>query len=187
MPWDPDLHISKKRVLVLTQERLHLIQQAEHPFRIDLVFVDEAQNLGYPDRGVLLKQVLDRAAADNPQAQVVFASPFSRNPEVFVESAPAGLSSAAFVSETVTVNQNLIRVEGVYGRPLERSIQLLHEGVPKAIGSVVLENRAPTANKRLAYVAHALGGTNGGNIVYVNGPSDAEVVAKNIFGINRCR
>ncbi|MFD2157204.1 DEAD/DEAH box helicase [Rhodococcus jostii] len=180
MPWDPDLDRVRRRVLVLTQERLHLIQQSRHPFEIDLLFVDEAQGLGSAERGVLLQQVLDRAVEDRPALQVIFASPLSANPAILLSDKPATVRSQATTSEAVTVNQNLLRVEGVHRAPANRVVSLVDEGQAHQVASFKLQQRATRVPMRIAYVAHALGGNGGGNIVYVNGADDAEKVAKNI-------
>ncbi|VXB93393.1 putative helicase [Frigoribacterium sp. 9N] len=183
MPWDPDLESSTSRVLVLTQERLHLIQQARSPFPIDLLFVDEAQGLGSGDRGILLRQVIDRAVIDHPALQVIFASPLSANPELLLTGKPDDSRGRAVTSEAVTVNQNLVRVEGVPRAPAKRTVSLIHEGQPTKVAEFELNQRATKVAMRLAYVAHALGGDRGGNIVYVNGASDAEKVAQNIVDL----
>jgi len=180
MPWDPDLDKKKNRVLVMTQERLHLVQESHRPFPIDLLFVDEAQGLGGAERGILLQQVIDRTIHDNSKAQVIFASPLSANPELLLTSRPPSVRAGAIVSEAVTVNQNLIRVESVHRVPSKRTISLIHGGRPLEIGSFDLKQRATRVPMRLAYVAHALGGDAGGNIVYVNGADEAEKVARNI-------
>ncbi|WP_394279529.1 DEAD/DEAH box helicase [Microbacterium sp.] len=180
MPWDPDLERYARRVVVVTQERLHLIQQAHHPFVIDLLFIDEAQGLGSANRGVLLRQVLDRAVADHVAMQTMFASPLSSNPELLLSGHPDGSRAEALLSEAVTVNQNLLRVESVHRKPLERTVTLIHEGEPLPLGSFTLERRAPRVPMRLAFVARAMGGTGGGNVVYVNDAHNAEVVAQNI-------
>jgi hypothetical protein len=180
MPWDPGLDSAPSRVLVLTQERLHLIQHGRQRFPIDQLFVDEAQGLGSGERGILLRQVIDRAVIDSPSMKLIFASPLSANPELLLEGIPAEAKGHASTSEAVTVNQNLIRVEGVYRKPSERTVSLIHEGIPLLVGRFELERRPTKVAMRLAYVAHALGGDRGGNIVYVNGASDAEKVAQNI-------
>jgi hypothetical protein len=185
MPWDPDLNRIHNRVLVLTQERLHLIQESQHPFEIDYLFVDEAQGLAGAERGILLQQVIDRTTNDNPAAQVIFASPLSSNPELLLSSRPSGVEAHAIVSEAVTVNQNLIRIESVLRAPSKRTVSLLHDGEVLPIGEFELQQRATRVPMRLAYVAHALGGDEGGNIVYVNGADEAEKVAQNIADLSQ--
>lgn len=180
MPWDPELDKRSRRVLVLTQERLHLIQQKYHPFEIDLLFVDEAQGLGNAQRGILLQQALDRAVRDRSDLQVIFASPLSANPEILLSDKPANVPAQAKTSEAVTVNQNLIRVEGVFRAPDKREVLLVDEGQALKVGHFELQQRATHAPMRISYIADALGGNGPGNIVYVNGAAEAEKVARNL-------
>ncbi|QIZ99425.1 DEAD/DEAH box helicase [Leifsonia sp. PS1209] len=181
LPWDPEFDKTNKRILVLTQERLHLIQELHAPLHMNVMFVDEAQSLGGNDRGVLLQRSIERAARENPDLKLVFASPLSSNPGILVEQAPAGVRVASFTSETVTVNQNLIRVEGVRRKPDRRAVKLVSEGVASEVGEIVLPQRATTVPLKLALVAFALAGDTSGNVVYVNGADDAEKVSKALF------
>lgn len=181
LPWDPSSASSSKSVYILTQERLHLIQHDRKGFHVDLLFVDEAQNLGDASRGVLLQQVIDQAVQNNPSVQVLFASPLSSNPEMLLDSAPDRVATVAFTSETVTVSQNLIHVRSVKGKPLLREFWLIQDGKPEFVSQFSIPNRASHIPKRLAFVAHALGGSSGGNLVYVNTASEAENVAKSLF------
>jgi len=180
MPWAPDIDRHHRRVLVLTQERLHLIQQSRHPFEVDLLFIDEAQGLGNAGRGILLQQVIDRALADHPTLQVIFASPLSENPEILLTSRPSEVRTATILSDVVTVNQNLIYVESVRRKPLQRTMTLIDAGERVPIAQFELKQRAAKVPMKVASIAHALGGEHGGNIVYVNDADGAEKVAKNI-------
>lgn len=181
MPWDPEVFSATNRVLVMTQERLHLIQTTRPDFHVDLIFVDEAQSLGAAQRGILLQQVIDRTVAANPDVQLIFASPLSANPELLLENHPVAVSTASLASETVTVNQNLLRIEPVFRKPLERSVSLIHGGKPLPVGAMRLPDKPTTVSKRIAFVAHALGRQHGGNIVYANRPDDAEKIAAELY------
>jgi replicative superfamily II helicase len=181
MPWDPDLAESSRTVLVVTQERLHLVLELLPSLSVELLFVDEAQSLAGDARGVLLQHAIERTVRRSPEAQVLFASPLSSNPELLVDDAPPNRRSDSFVSETVTVNQNLIWVEHIYRKPQRRSVTLVSDGNRHRVGELVLEQRATTVPMRIALVAHALAGNTPGNVIYVNGPSEAEKVAKAVF------
>lgn len=100
MPWDPDLAESSRTVLVVTQERLHLVLELLPSLDVALLFVDEAQSLAGDARGVLLQHAIERTVRRNPEAQVLFASPLSSNPELLVEDAPPNRRFDSFVSET---------------------------------------------------------------------------------------
>lgn len=181
MPWDPDLAQSSRTVLVVTQERLHLVLELLPSLGVDLLFVDEAQSLAGDARGILLQQAVERTIRRSPGARVLFASPLSSNPEVLIEDAPADRRSDSFVSETVTVNQNLLWVEHINRKPQRRAVSLVSDGNSHRVGELVLAQRATTVPMRLALVAHALVGNTPGNVIYVNGQSEAEKVAKAIY------
>lgn len=183
-PWAPDLDRFRKRVLVVTQERLHLVQETHRPFVIDLLFVDEAQSLGGNERGIILQQVIHRAISANANTQVIFASPMSSNPEILIDRLATNTISRAIVSEAVTVDQNLLRVEAVLGRPSRRRVALINDGQPIHVGYFELARRPTRVPMRLAYVAYTLGIGSGGNIVYVNGADEAEKVAHNIADLS---
>ena len=72
-----------KRVLVLTQERLQHLLTHNSEFKIDLLIVDEAQKVKEVERGVILEDVVNDIIAGNPSLQIVFISPFIKNPEKF--------------------------------------------------------------------------------------------------------
>lgn len=181
MPWDPDLGESTRSILVVTQERLHLALELFPSLMVDLLFVDESQSLGSGARGVLLQQAIERTVRRSPDAQVLFASPLSSNPELLIEDATADRRSNYFVSEAVTVNQNLIWIEGVYRKPQRRAVSLVSNGNRHHLGEVELDQRAVNVPMRIALVAHALAGNSPGNVIYVNTASDAEKVAKAVF------
>jgi len=181
MPWDKSIHDARSRVLVMTQERLHLVQVDKPDFHVDLLFVDEAQGLGAAHRGILLQQVIDRTVAANPTAQVLFASPLSDNPELLLAGVPGTASSAAFTSETVTVNQNILRVEPAHRDRSTRIVELVHSGEGVQIGTIKLPDRPSGVRANIAAVAHALG-TMGGNIIYANTPHEAEQYAQQLCG-----
>lgn len=179
MPWDKTIHETPSRVLVMTQERLHLIQVARPDFRVDLLFVDEAQSLGSAHRGILLQQVIDKTVAANPKSQVLFASPLSENPGILLAGIPTIARGSALTSETVTVNQNILRVERIHGSPASRSVDLVHSGNGIRIGTIEVPDRPTGVYKSMAAVAHTLG-THGGNIIYANTSNDAEKIAEQL-------
>jgi hypothetical protein len=177
LPWDRAIGSGQKEIYVVTQERLHMLQQNDAAFAPDFVFVDEAQKIGDGARGVLLQTVLDEAARRRPTAQVIFASPSSRNPELLLDGAPPEASRGRLVSEMVTVNQNLLWVN-----PAESTrwtVELVTDGAGRRVGTVDLHAR-PSVSRRLPLVALALGRDRKGNVVYVNGAAAAETAALEI-------
>lgn len=181
MPWDPELADSTRSILVMTQERLHLTLELFPSLTVDLLFVDESQSLGSDARGVLLQQAIERTVRQSPDAQVLFASPLSSNPELLIEDAGPDRRADFFVSEAVTVNQNLIWIESVPRNRQRRAVSLVANGNRHRLGEIPLAQRAMNVPMRIALVAHALAGNTPGNVIYVNTASEAEKVAKAVF------
>jgi hypothetical protein len=181
IPWDAELTERARKILVFTQERLHLFQQRFPDQGADLLFVDEAQKFGDGARGVLLQQTVEAAVHRNPSGQVVFASPLTANPELLLEGATGGANPTVVESEVVTVNQNLLWADQIPRRPTRWTLQLVLDGQPEAVGEFDLPARAEPDSQRLPLVAVALGRSGGGNVVYVNGAADAEKAARQIY------
>ncbi|MCD2443069.1 DEAD/DEAH box helicase [Agromyces sp. SYSU K20354] len=181
LPWDERIKQSQRRVLVLTQERLHVLQQENADLRPDLIFVDEAQKIGDGRRGVLLQRVLDDATRRNPDAQVMFASPMAANPELLVENA---IGTVSVISDSApTVNQNVIYAQQVRGKPREWIASVMAGGESREVGGFTISARPVPDSKRLPLVAAALGSSSSANIVYANGQADAEKIASQLFDL----
>lgn len=179
LPWDSGIGEEPREMYVVTQERMHLLQQ-RGAFAPDFVFVDEAQSVGDRSRGILLSSVLDEAVARRPAAQIIFASPLTSNPEVMLEGAPDNTKTTSLLSETVTVNQNLLYVGQVSRKPSRFRIEINHRGDVVTVGEFSIGASRAAVGQRLAFIASALGGDSG-NIIYANGPGDAEKFANQLF------
>lgn len=180
IPWDDEIGEHPQEIYVVTQERLHLLQMRFPKFKPDLLFIDEAQKFADGQRGVLLQRVLDESVRRNPGIQVLFASPLSQNPGILLDGAPHDAAIEALVSETITVNQNVLWVDEAGHDTKVWKVQLVTGETTTLLGTVRLIARPTSQRKRLSLVAAALGGSAGGNLVYVNGAADAEHVARDI-------
>lgn len=163
-------------VLVFTQERLQLLLTDVPTFVPDLVVVDEAQKIAEGARGILLEQVLDEVGRRNPAVRVVFASPMTANPEALLEHGPKNSNRAAILSEQVAVNQNLLWVSQIKGKPTQWSLEACLSDDMALLGTFTLPYRPAPESKRLPFVAAVLG-ESGGNLVYVKGAAEAENIA----------
>jgi len=181
IPWDAEIVERGRKILVLTQERLHLLQQRLPGQGADLLFVDEAQKFGDGARGILLQQTIEEAVRRNPAGQVIFASPLSSNPELLLEGAGQDANPTTVSSESITVNQNLLWADQVAHRPRLWKLRLVLDGQPGDVGEFDLRARPQPDSKRLPLVAVSLGESGGGNVVYVNGAADAEKAALQIY------
>lgn len=180
LPYDGSEAAGPVAVFVLTQERLHLLQQRQPSYAADLVFVDEAHKLNDGARGVLLQQVLDEAVRRNPGGQIVFASPLAEDPELLLDGAPEGTLTETVNSQAVTVTQNLLYANQVKGRPKSWVLDLVLPQSLRRVGGFELKDRPHPDGKRLPFVAVALG-AGGGNLVYADGAGAAEKVAGLIY------
>ena len=180
LPWDADLAVRDRKILVFTQERLHLLQQRLPDLMTDLLFVDEAQKVGDGARGVLLQQTIEETRRRSPDTQIVFASPLTSNPELLLDDTGQDNDTSVVESETITVNQNLLWANQVPYHPSRWKLQLVLDGRANDVGEFSLPARPHPESKRLPLVAVALGQDTSGNVVYVNGPGAAETTALQI-------
>ncbi len=168
-------------VYVLTQERLQWLLNDEPDLILQLVIVDEAQKIGEGARGVLLQQVIEEVSRRSIFTKVIFSSPMTSNPEILLEQAPKEIDKRAIISEHVAVNQNLIWVSQVPKKPMIWSMDLCLGETTYQLGRFTLPYRPTTISKRLPFISYSLAENAGGNLVYVNGPADAEKTAMQLY------
>ncbi|MEJ1240584.1 DEAD/DEAH box helicase [Chryseolinea sp. T2] len=162
--------VESSTIYVLTQERLQLLLAQVHS-NIDVLIVDEAYKISDRERGILLQYVIEKTKSRNAAVKLVYISPQASNPEIFVDEEVDGYSKKF---TDITVNQNLIWVKHVLGK--KWTLQLCYGSNRFTLGDINLPNRPSPASFKLPMLAHYLGGK-GGNILYVNGPSEAEKMA----------
>lgn len=177
LPSASAIRSDRPNVLVLTQERLQILLANRLLLAVDLVVVDEAHKIGDGHRGVLLQQVLESVNRLSPSAKVVYASPLTSNPDIFLTDLGHDHLGASVLSNDVTVNQNIIWVSQVPLRPQKWVANLVVNEALHELGRFSLQEKPSSDRKRIAFVAHALAGASGGNLVYANGPADAEKCA----------
>jgi hypothetical protein len=175
---------AKFNIYVFTQERFHiLLNGTDESFRFQILVVDEAQKIGEGSRGVLLLQVIDEAVRRNENTKIIFASPYTENPEYLLSGSPQMAKKCSVARNSVTVIQNLLwatqqprksTLWNVSYRDGEKSLQL---------GNFTLPYRPSPESKRLSFVAYAMRNHQGGNIIYVNGPGDAEKTADQLMDL----
>lgn len=172
-----------RRVLVFTQERLHILLSSHPDLAIRALIVDEAQKVGDRQRGVLLQDVIERLGEVNTELEVLFASPMTSNPEVLVADAGDNLAKHAFTNDDVTVTQNLFWVAQMPRKPKSWDVSLCERDASISLGSIELEASPSPESKRLSFIAHAVAGSSHGNIVYVNGAADAEKITGHLYDL----
>lgn len=173
----------RRRVFVFTQERLHILLSSHPNLPARALIVDEAHKVGDRQRGVLLQDVIERLSAANVHLHALFASPMTSNPGTLLTDARPEVNTGSFVSENVTVTQNLFWVSQRTKRPTIWDISLCIRGAGLKLGFVTLGAKPSNDSKRLSFIAHAVGGAAPGNIVYVNGAAEAEKIAAQLFDL----
>lgn len=184
MPLQSSYIEGKPNALVFTQERLHIfLNSFSSPPKIDILIVDEAHKIGDGYRGVFLQQVIESVTESSKDVQIIFASPFTANPEVLLEDIPLNKNSKSLKSSDITVNQNLIWVTQKPRKPKEWSMSLCFQDELLEVGEFSLQNTPSPESKRLPFVAMALSKGGPGNIIYVNGAADAKKTATQIYNM----
>lgn len=178
-----DASAVRRRVFVFTQERLHILLSVQPDLPARALIVDEAHKVGDRQRGVLLQDVIERIYESNPQLRVVFASPMTSNPGILLADGGSNVSKGSFASEDVTVTQNLFWVSQRHGKPKVWDLQLCARGSGMKLGEIRLGSNPSTDSKRLSFIAHSIGSSTHGNIVYVNGAAEAEKIAGQLFDL----
>lgn len=163
----------KPCIYILTQERLQLLLLNKLR-SIDILIVDEAYKIADNERGILLQHVIEKAVLLNPSMRTIYISPQAANPEILIETEDNGYSRKF---EDVTVNQNLIWVR--QRRGIKWNLELCYNEEIIPINDITLESTPSPDSQRLPMIAYTLG-QDGGNILYVNGASDAEKAAEQI-------
>lgn len=178
-----DKYLSSSKIFVFTQERLHWFRTEMPQTKIDLLIVDEAHKIQDGNRGILLQQKIEDLVADFPDVKIYFSSPFTSNPEVLIRDLPVEKSRQPISTEFVSVNQNLIYVSQVKGKPLQWSVDLCTQDDVLNLGGITLPFRPTQESKRLLFVATMLADSAGGNLIYSNRAADAEKAAQVLYDV----
>lgn len=166
-----------KAIMVMTQERLQAVESKREKLPVDLIIVDEAQKIEEGGRGIILEESVQQIIDWNPDAQVVFISPFTENPEK--------LGSVFYCGDVKTVETKLSPVsQRIYQVDIARrdvDISLVSQELKRRmpVSTIQAEKAIPKTYKRKAYVAASVVRT-GSTMVYCNGPADCRRTANAI-------
>jgi hypothetical protein len=176
VPIEAAAALPARAVYVLTPERAQILVAAHPGFAADAVVVDEAHLIADGARGVRLQSVLNDLVGRNPAAQLLFASPGTRNLDVFGRL--LGIPDVQpLKSREPTVAQNFVNVRVEDSGAGLISLRLVaDDGRLLPVGEIRLGRRTATRIEKLANVAAVLG-RGATNLVYANGQADAEEVA----------
>ena len=164
-------------IFVLTQERVQLL--LENNITVDLVVIDEAQNVADKARGVILQSVIERIKINNRSVRVVFATPFVKNPDVFVSL--FGLDKNSYkiipVGES-PVSQNLYNISVNINNLSTFEVSKLDEtGKFSFVCALRSRYELSNENKLLAIIPFCIG-QDQNSIIYASEPSNCEKIAQ---------
>ena len=175
---------SRPTVMVFTQERLERLLRFDEQLELRVLIVDEAQKLGDGARGVILQRVIDEAKSRGADCRIVLASPHIANPEILLptEQSEADVSLSSITDARPSVIQNLIWVNPVPRRRSRWMLTLITGEAVVDVGELTLPSPVTGKKRQLAALANTLGAHSGGNIVFANGPAEAEEIALTLAG-----
>lgn len=168
-------------VYVLTQERLvSLLGSSEFTLKISKVYVDEAQEIGDEDRGLILDSAIREVIARFADVRVCFASPLTKNPGyLFGEFSLA--ADGEFFTETYSpVSQVLVRLEPVKGKTKAATVSVVTPLQIQPVGQVQLPFKFTGVWDRLAGTAKFVRKPEESVIIFANRPHDAMEIAEKL-------
>lgn len=170
-------------VYVLTQERLmnYLSDTTDEMPIITSLIVDEAHEIQKGKRGILLQSAIDYLLKKYHRTEILFASPLIKNPGYFFNIFNIS-DNGKFFTETISpVSQNIILASDVRGKTKEINFQLLSEGKKLQLGNRAVDFKFRGSKSiQKANLSWEISKNDESVIIFANGPSDAESVAKEI-------
>ncbi|MEJ2046286.1 MAG: DEAD/DEAH box helicase [Reinekea sp.] len=170
-------------VYILTQERLmnYLSNTADEMPIITSLIVDEAHEIQKGKRGILLQGAIDYLLKKYPSTEILFASPLIKNPGYFFNIFNIS-DNGKFFTETISpVSQNIILASDIPGKTKEINFNLLSNGKKLSLGNRAIDFKfRGIKSTQKANLAYEISKNDESVIVFANGPSDAESVAKEI-------
>jgi hypothetical protein len=166
-----------KGVFVMTQERAHVLLEADRNLQFDMVVVDEAQTIGQGARGILLQVVMEELLRRSSGSRFFFGSPFSTNPEHFDYFFDTPLTHIKEVASPVS--QNLICADLDSHHANRLHLSLCTDDGTTPLTTLALDHELHGDEPAFAYLSF-LFGKDSKNIVYSGSPAKCEEVADKI-------
>jgi superfamily II DNA/RNA helicase len=182
----------QKKLFVLTQERLQeMLSNTKVNFKVDLLVVDEAQQVGNEKRGIVIEDAVQELIETNPAIQNVFVSPYITNLKKFasifgvdpqdVETLTTKRSPVAQNVFFVTFSQQKEGVPevglSILSQELQESGQLNRIWLPF---SVPLKRIPKLAYDKKVWVVRQVVSKDEPTLIYCDTPSDCRKVGKGL-------
>ncbi|MFW6046795.1 MAG: DEAD/DEAH box helicase, partial [Candidatus Woesearchaeota archaeon] len=174
-----DLNQNKKKVFVLTQERLEMIQaNLKDKLLVDLLIIDEAHKIGDGERGIKLELAIQDLIDENKEMQKVFISPYTENPEKF-KSIFTDLEELKIESTSSSpVSQNIFLVD-FKDKTVEISLTSNELTKNLSLYSVELNRKIPDNYKKKIWVLESMT-KDESSLIYCDAPIDCRRAAESI-------
>lgn len=103
LPFVEDINTkkTKRRIFVLTPERVSELFKSEYFFHIGMFIFDEAQMSDDKQRGINFANIVKKSTEKFPLAKKIFAHPFITNPEIQLSKLDLSGKSKSFYQNTV--------------------------------------------------------------------------------------
>lgn len=171
----------KGAVYVLTQERLiSLLGNPEFALQIKKVFIDEAQEIGDNDRGLILDSAIRQVMQRFPGSQICFASPLTKNPGYLFEEFEIQSEGEFFRETLAPVSQVLVNLNSVKGETEVVDASVITPNGVEEVGRATLPFKFRGVWKLLAETAIFVKRPDESVIVFANRPKDAMEVAREL-------
>lgn len=165
-------------IYVLTQERLiSLLSAPEFNLTVSKVYVDEAQEIGDDDRGLILDSAIRELVKRYPSVRTCFASPLTKNPGYIFGEFDL-MDQGEFFTETLApVAQVLVNLDSVKGKTKAFTASVNTPTGVQHVGQVELPFSFRGVHERLAQTALFVRKPDESVIVFANRPVDAMEIA----------
>jgi len=174
------LEESKKKIFILTPERLQHVLSKNWKISPNLLVIDEAQKIKDEGRGVILENTINEILNMDSKLQIVLISPFMKNLHNFkqifniknLETIPSSKSP---------VGRNIFFID--FKGKLNVDVSIFSEELQKKIEleTIKLDSKLPnTQYGTKAWIAANLLEGHGHTLVYCNRPKECKDVAKDI-------
>jgi hypothetical protein len=174
--------VSKGLIYVLTQERLtSLLYSEETGLWITSLIIDEAHEIQKRKRGIVLQNSIDAVLSKFKNIPVLFASPLISNPSYFIDLFGMSDATDSLIERVSPVTQNIILVENVQGKPKRAKFSLAGKEGAIDLGERDLDFKYRGSKALIkSLLAISLTRDDESTIIFANGPSDTEKIAKQL-------
>lgn len=165
-------------VYVLTQERLiSLLGNPEFKLEIAKLYVDEAQEIGDADRGLILDSAVRQVIQRFPRVRTCFASPLTKNPGYLFDEFEISNEGEFFRETFAPVSQVLVNLDPIPGTTKSAKVSVITPRGAEEVGDVQLPFKMRGTYEPLAGTAIQVRSDGESVIIYANRPHDAMEIA----------